>query len=116
MKYIKTFEIVYKPSENVMMKRLKAQIFNSSIKDFKVGDIVKIFSPNKQAKEFGVKKGELAEIVLFDKNDNIRPFKIMPLKYKIGPSENYWKKEFWVTRKQLVVPTDFELNMIKYNL
>jgi len=99
--YIKTFE--------------RSCVFENP-EGYKVGDVVKIVRINKRAKEQNVKKGDLAEITHVDKNDSILSFRIISLKDKIGLEESYWEYEFWVTRKQIARPTQFEIDMIKYNL
>lgn len=103
MKYIKTYEI----------KKI-------SNYDFKVGDIVKLIGLAHTKKlnselNIDIKKNDLCEIVNFNNYDP-HPFRLMPLKYKNRKISFYWDCDFWVSRKQITKPTEFELDMIKYNL
>jgi len=100
MKHIKTFEKIFK---------------NPDI--FKQGDIIKFVKISKNTKEKGinVKKGDLAEIIDIDENDNVYPFRIVPLNYK-NKIVNYWNHEFWVKIKDITRAEQFEIDMIKYNL
>ena len=104
MKYIKKFEI--KEFSNY---------------DFKVGDIVKLISLNLNAKQLNarlgidIKKGDLCKIINFSNFDN-KTYKIVPLKYKNIDTSYFFGCDLWVSRKQVETPTEFELNILKYNL